>query len=109
MVNKILFVFVVFFMGVVMAYASLIPNSGHGGDIISISIDGSEMTLQKAIDDDLFLNLPKSSSSSSVSNPGHGANQIWVSVDGVEKTLQDAISTTGLCGSGHVPYSAYRS
>lgn len=108
-VNKILPIFVAVVLLIVgvyaYAYISSIPNPGHGGDIIQISIDGSEMSLQEAIDNDLFFNLLKLTSASSVLNLGHSFNQIWVSIEGVEKTLQDAISTIGLCGHSSNPYS----
>ncbi|MCD4771433.1 hypothetical protein K8R30_03380 [archaeon] len=107
MVDKIGFVLVilVLMVGVGFAYVQQVPSPGHGGDIVLISINNSEMTLQGAIDSDLFLNLPSPSSPyiQSVSNPGHSASEVWISVNGVENTLQDAISIMELCGnSSHV-------
>ncbi|MFH1521529.1 MAG: thrombospondin type-1 domain-containing protein [archaeon] len=107
--NKIVFVSIisVLLIGIAIAYTSSIPNPGHGGDIVWISVDSFEGTLQNAIDNDLLRNLPESSSPYTQSNlnPGHYADKIWVSVDGDETTLQNAISTIGLCGHGSNPYS----
>ncbi len=74
----------------------------HSADDIWVSIDSYEMTLQSAIDNNMFIGLPKISQpyNQSIPDPGHSANEIWVSVNGDEKTLQEAIfSPDGLCGS----------
>jgi hypothetical protein len=56
MTNKWLYsliaVCIVLALGVgVYAYTSSIPNPGHGGDSVLISINGQEKTIQQAIDD----------------------------------------------------------
>ena len=38
----------------VYAYTSSIPNPGHGGDSVLISINGQEKTIQQAVDDGDF-------------------------------------------------------
>ena len=42
----------------VFAYTLALPDPGHGGDAILVSVDRQEMTLQKAIDDGLFIEKP---------------------------------------------------
>jgi len=54
------------------------------------------MTLQEAIDYNVFIDGANQSYTTEVSNPGHNADKIWVSVNGNEMTLQEAISTIGL-------------
>ena len=40
----------------VRAYTNPVPNPGHGGDSIAVSVGGYEKTLQQAIDSDFFTN-----------------------------------------------------
>jgi hypothetical protein len=42
----------------VFAYTSALPDPGHGGDSVLVSVNDKEMTLQKAIDDSLFTEKP---------------------------------------------------
>jgi len=96
----------VLFIGIFVVNAIVNKSTAwHSADNVWISIDGSEMTLQSAIDNNMFIGLPKSSLSPTPLGPGHTTSDIWVSVNGDEKTLQDAISTTGLCGSSSNPYT----
>ena len=76
------------------------PLTWHASNEVTVKIDNLEATLQNAIDNSLFKNLPKTIQPiSSTSNSGHNFDRIWVSVNGNEMTLSQAISSsTGLCG-----------
>jgi len=65
----------------------------HNPSEILVTIDGYKMTLQEAIDHDVFIYGATQSYTTEVPNPGHIVDEIWVSVNGNETTLQDAIST----------------
>ena len=74
----------------------------NSGDQVYVSVNGTQSTLQQAID----AGRLKGSSftvgnvnPSSVPNPGHGFDEIWVSINGNEKTLKQALSSGGLCGT----------
>jgi hypothetical protein len=75
---------------------------------VSIKIDGTDRTLQYAVDNGL-LKGTHTYASASISNiiGQHDASQIWVKVNTGEKTLLSALSSgvNGLCGSGS--YSTY--
>jgi hypothetical protein len=58
------------------------------------------MTLQEAIDNDVFISGATQSYTTEIPNPGHSVDEIWISVNGNEMILQDALSISdGLCGS----------
>ena len=91
--------------GIFTVYAAVIKERGwHDSDNILITVDGFSMTLQEAINNNVFISGATQSSTTEIPNPGHSANKVWVSVNGVETTLQDAISTIGLCGNSSNPY-----
>ncbi|RLE36955.1 hypothetical protein DRJ17_07545 [Candidatus Woesearchaeota archaeon] len=71
----------------------------HPDNTIKILVDGSEKTLQEAIDENLLNGNHAYSLPSSVLGGEHSADRIWVSVDGVENNLINALSLTGLCGN----------
>ena len=67
------------------------------------NIDGSDKTLQEAIDEGLLINDGQVSATIAglpltPQSIGHSFNEIWVSVNGEEMTLQQAIETKGLSG-----------
>src|SRR4030042_342426 len=72
---------------------------------IKIVIDGSEKTLQQAINEDLFTGSHTYSSPSAIPSGGHKADAIWVSVGGTENNLIQALSSTGICAN--TPTSSY--
>jgi len=78
----------------------------HDSDHILITVNGFNMTLQEAIDYNVFVDGATQSYTTEIPNPGHSADEIWVSVDDNETTLQDALSTIGLCGISS-PSSSY--
>jgi len=84
-------------VGFVVAYTTQIPNPGHGGDKVLVTIDGLPMGLQEAIDYGFLVDDSPNPTYSYTTSGDHIADEIYVSVDGDEKTLQDAILTT-LCG-----------
>ncbi len=95
-------------IGIVIAYTSSIPDPGHGGNNVLVSVNGFNMTLQEAIDGGFLVDqgsVPSTSGITSIST-GHSSENVWVSVDGDERTLQNAINTIGLCGSGSSSYSS---
>ncbi len=71
----------------------------HNSNNILVTVDGYTMTLQEAIDYNVFIDGATQSYTTEVSNPGHNVDKIWVSVNGNEMTLQEAISTIGLGGN----------
>ncbi len=97
------FIFVIIFINAIVDKTT----AWHSANDILISIDGSEMTLQNAIDNNMFIGLPKISQPyiQSIPDQGHGSDRIWVSIGGSEMTLQESISTIGLCGNS--PTSSY--
>ena len=99
-------VLVLFMVSVGVAYTQQIPNPGHGGNNILVSVDGYGMTLHEAINKGVLVDGASATKSyTQTLNSGHNAEHIFVSVDGVKKTLQQAISTS-LCGSGSHSYSS---
>ena len=57
--NKIIFIIISFALLVILglstsSYTAPVPNPGHGGDTILISVNGTEKTLQQAIDNGDF-------------------------------------------------------
>jgi len=73
-------------------------NKWHSGDQIKILIDTSEITLQNAIDQNLFLGSHIYNLFDSVPDPGHNASEIWVSVKDGEMSLLDGLSSANkLC------------
>lgn len=93
-------------VGIIFAYTSQIPNPGHGGNELLVSVDGYTMTLQEAIDNDFLVDNGPSPTKSYTSQvlTGHSEN-IFVSVSGNEKTIGQAISSS-LCGSGSDTYNS---
>ena len=101
----VLFLLLVLGIGV-YAY-SQIPNPGHGGDKVLVTINGFTMTLQEAIDYGFLVDgasSPEQDYTTEISGSFHTSEEIWVSIDGDEKTLQQAILTT-LCGSVSSSYT----
>ena len=94
-------------IGIFTIYAAVIKERGwHNSSDILITVDGFSMTLQEAINDNVFKYGATQSSTTEIPNPGHSADEIWVSVDGVETTLQNVASTfNGLCGTSFNPYT----
>lgn len=78
----------------------------HDSSDILITVDGFNMTLQEAVNDNVFIEGATQSSTTEIPNPGHSADEIWVSINGDEMSLEQALSTTGLCGSDS-PSSSY--
>jgi len=97
---------VILIVGIIFSYSQQVPNPGHGGNELLVSVDGYTMTLQEAIDNGFLVdNGPSATQSytSSVSK-GHSEN-IFVSVSGAEKNIGQAISSS-LCGSGSDVYNS---
>ncbi len=79
----------------------------HSSDEILVIVEGYTMTLEEAIDNNVFIDGATQSYTTEVPNPGHNANEIWISVNGNEMTLQSAIAiTNNLCGEDS-PSSLY--
>ena len=78
------------------AYSQLIPNPGHGADVIWVSVDGSETTLQNAISTIGLCGSFSIASYTSVDIPiqSHFASEIEISSG---KSLQDAIDEGDFC------------
>ena len=72
-------------------------SSGHTGDKIWVSVDGSEMSLQDAISTTLCGSTPTTSYNNPKPNPGHYATEIEITIDGSEMSLQDAIDNGEFC------------
>jgi len=81
----------------VYSYTQSIPDPGHGGDTILVSLDGSEMTLQAAIDGQCLCGHSPNPYIGSI-NPGHYASEIQVTTSS-EVDLQSAIDSEYFCGS----------
>ena len=64
----------------------------HSASNILIKIDGTDRTLQYAINNNLLLGY-NTYASPSTPNLGHDASEIWVSTASGEKTLLSALST----------------
>lgn len=95
-------------MGIFTIAAIVDKNkSWHSSDEILITVDGYTMTLQEAIDNNVFVDGATQSYTTEMLNPGHNANEIWISINGNEMTLQSALSITkDLCGEDS-PSSSY--
>ncbi len=79
----------------------------HDSSDILVTVDGYTMTLQKAVDEDVFIDGATQSYTSEILAGHNSADEIFVSVDGVDMSLQYAISTS-LCGISS-PSSSYTS
>lgn len=79
----------------------------HSPGEVKVVIGGSEVTLQQAIDQRLFQDIPTTTGNpQAVPENGHGLGYIWISLNGQEMTLQEAIlGETSLCGTN--PSSSY--
>ena len=96
----------ILFLGIFIINAAVIKTKAwHSANDILVTISGYTMTLQEAIDNNVFIDGATQSYTTEIPDPGHGADKIWVSVDGSEMTLQNAISTIGLCGSSSHSYT----
>tara|TARA_Y100000034_G_C6876321_1_gene400836 strand:+ start:785 stop:1747 length:963 start_codon:yes stop_codon:yes gene_type:complete len=107
---NLVFSFLIVLVFVLLVYASVNKNyQWHSEDKIYVSINGSEGTLQQAIDNNLLKgpSISAGNLSSPISNPGHDFNYIWVSINGDEETLKNSLST-GLCGISS-PTTSYSS
>jgi hypothetical protein len=95
-------------IGIFTIYAEVIEERGwHSADEILITVNSYTMTLQEAINYDVFIKGANTSYTTKIPNPGHNAEEIWIFVKGNEMNLQDAIlMTDGLCGKDF-PSSSY--
>lgn len=99
----IFFGLLILFISIFTIVAIDYESSWHSLDEILVTVDGYTMTLEEAMDNNVFIDGATQSYTTEIPNPGHNANEIWVSVDGNEMTLQEAILTTdGLCGSSSI-------
>lgn len=95
-----LVVILVFLVGIsfVIAYSYInpIPNPGHGGDNVSIFVNGVSKDLQQAIDDGDFSSLFTGGTSSGGITKGHKGKEIIVNTGGNIKSFQEAINDGSL-------------
>jgi hypothetical protein len=83
-------------------------GSGHPYSEILVTINGYNVTLQQAIDNEWLkgINQPTFSTLSSIPNPGHSASEVIVAINGYEVTLQDAINQNYFKGTGTISSSS---
>ena len=98
---------VIIFVLLVLSISYISAATTFFASNVSVKIDGTDRTLQYAIDYGLFKGTHTYASATLTAIGQHDASQILVNVNGVEKTLLAALSsgTEGLCGSGS--YSTY--
>ena len=77
---------------VVYSYNTPIPNPGHGGDMVLVSINGSEKTLQQAIDAGDF----RSGGSTGGGSTGGGGNDMLYCKQALANGLCDANLNGGI-------------
>jgi len=82
-------VFALFLVGV-FAYAS-IPNPGHGGNNVTVSVEGVQKYLQTAIDDGSLMSGAIVSAASPATPTGHSGDQVMITINSLDMTLQTAI------------------
>jgi len=99
----------VFFVGLgfVFAYSYAIPNSGHGGTGIFVSVNGNYLELQDAISGGEFSGNYVGGGNGVGLDHGHSASDVFVRVNGVDKVLQDAIDDRSLCLFGGAASGSY--
>jgi hypothetical protein len=97
---------VLFFILISLSFiiSSLVDKetSWHDSDNIFIQVDGYSMTLQEAIDNNVFKNGADESYTEDFVNPGHRGSSVWISVNLEEMTLQRAILEGKLCGGEEI-------
>ncbi len=79
----------IFLLGISSVNAVVV---GHRASEFKIKIDGTDRTLQYAIENNLLRGTHTYTSPSSIPDPGHDAGNIWISTDSGEMTLRDALS-----------------
>jgi hypothetical protein len=82
----------------VLVSAALIEPYHESKEVL-ISIDGFNMTLSEAIENDYFIDKTKFPTSNGITNlrTAHKGENILVEVEGIESSLQNAIDTSALC------------
>jgi len=103
---KRVFIFVLVFL---LSISYITAATTFPASNVSIKIDGTDRTLQYAVNNGLLKGMHTLASASLTAIGQHDASQILVNVNGVEKTLLNALSSgfDGICGSGS--YSTYSS
>lgn len=96
------------FSSLILVYAySQTLNPGHGADSIYVSINGTSIRLQNAIDQDklkasLIGGIPV------INGPlGHSGSEILINLNGIEQSLQQAINNGSLCCSSCSSVTSY--
>ncbi len=92
MKKRIVFILLFFILCFYLVWFFVVGQM-HSASDFYLSIDGNDMTLQDAIDNDLFVEEHTYTEPSFVPNPGHTVDEIWISIDDGEMTLQDALET----------------
>jgi len=83
---------------VVNAVVDKTTKGWHSATKILIIVDGFTMTLQDAIDNNVFIDGATTNYATSISAPSHSADEIWISVEDGEMNLIQALSSTNkLC------------
>lgn len=81
----------------IIAYSQPIPDPGHGGDNVSIYINGVSKNLQQAIDDGDFSSCPITGGTySGAITKGHKGEEIIVNIGGNIKSFQESINDDSL-------------
>lgn len=109
--GNVFLIFILLIMGIFVITAAVDKTKQwHSSDSnIKLIVDGSEKTLQTAIDNRLFLGSHVYSSPSLVPAGGHNVDSIWVSVKDGEMNLLQALSSTNRVCPASIPKTTYSS
>jgi len=84
-------IFIFGFLLLLFVNISLISAS-HNADQIIVKIDGTDRTLEYAVNNKLFSGTHTYAAPSTIPNPGHSAANILISTNGGEMSLLSALS-----------------